>query len=83
MPCCSQHVRTIDTGRLTGEADDMSNERMQQISNELCDLNAELVSLQTRALCRVEEIENDFDGVVLQDDVKTMFLTMQRLITRV
>lgn len=61
----------------------MSTERMQQISNELLDLNAELVSLQTRALHRVEEIENDFDGVVLQDDVKTLFLTMQRLITRV
>jgi len=59
----------------------MSNERMQQISNELSDLNAELVSLQTRALHRVEE--NDFNGVVLHDDVKTMFLTMQRLITRV
>ena len=56
---------------------------MQQISNELRDLTAELVSLQTRALHRVEEIENDFDGVVLQDDVKTMFLTLQRLITRV
>jgi len=65
------------------EADDMSTERMQQIGNELRDLNAELVSLQTRALCRVEEIENDFNGVVLQDDVKNMFLTMQRLITRV
>jgi hypothetical protein len=56
---------------------------MNQISNELHDLSAELVSLQTRALHRVEEIENDFNGVVLQDDVKTMFLTMQRLITRV
>jgi hypothetical protein len=66
-----------------GEADCMSTERMQQISNELSDLNTELVSLQTRALHRVEEIENDFSGVVLQDDVKTMFLTMQRLITRV
>jgi hypothetical protein len=54
---------------------------MQQISSELLDLNAELVSLQTRALHRVEEIENDFNGVVLQDDVKAMFLTMQRLIT--
>jgi len=56
---------------------------MQQISSELLDLNAELVSLQTRALHRVEEIENDFNGVVLQDDVKAMFLTMQRLITGV
>ena len=54
---------------------------MQQISSELLDLNAELASLQTRALHRVEEIENDFNGVVLQDDVKAMFLTMQRLIT--
>jgi len=56
---------------------------MKQISNELRDLNAELVSLQTRALHRLEEIENDFDGVTLQDDVKNVFLTMQRLITRV
>ena len=56
---------------------------MQQISSELHDLNAELVSLQARALQRVEEIENDFDGVVLQDDINAMFLTMQRLITRV
>jgi len=61
----------------------MSTERMQQISSELHDLNAELVSLQARALQRVEEIENDFDGVVLQDDINAMFLTMQRLITRV
>jgi hypothetical protein len=66
-----------------GEADYMSTDRMQQIGNELRDLNAELVSLQTRAMHRVEEIENDFNGVVLPDDVKTMFLTMQRLITRV
>jgi hypothetical protein len=79
----SQHVRTIDTEPASSEADSMSTERMQQISNELRDLTAELESLQTRALHRVEEIENDFDGVVLQDDVKTMFLTMQRLITRV
>ena len=56
---------------------------MQQISSELHDLNTELVSLQARALQRVEEIENDFNGVVLQDDVQMMFLTMQRLITRV
>lgn len=61
----------------------MSTERMQQINSELGDLCAELVSLQARALHRVEEIENDFNGVVLQDDVKVMFLTMQRLITRV
>jgi hypothetical protein len=56
---------------------------MNQINGELRDLCAELESLQARALHRVEELENDFDGVVLQDDVKTMFLTMQRLITRV
>ena len=61
----------------------MSNERMNQINSELRDLCAELVSLQARALHRVEEIENDFNGVVLQDDVQTMFLMMQRLITRV
>lgn len=65
------------------DAGNMSTERMQQISSELHDLNAELVSLQARALQRVEEIENDFDGVVLQDDINAMFLTMQRLITRV
>jgi len=56
---------------------------MNQISSELHDLCAELVSLQARALPRVEELENDFNGVVLQDDVKTNFLTMQRLITKV
>jgi hypothetical protein len=61
----------------------MSSERMNQINSELRDLCAELVSLQARALHRVEELENDFDGVVLQDDVKTNFRTMQRLITRV
>lgn len=61
----------------------MSTERMNQISSELRDLCAELQSLQARALRRVEEIENDFNGVVLQDDVKTMFRTMQRLITKV
>jgi hypothetical protein len=60
-----------------------NTERMNQISNDLHDLNAELVSLQARALHRVEELENDFNGVVLQDDVQTMFCTMQRLITRV
>jgi hypothetical protein len=82
-PAVPKHVRTIVTGPLTGEAESKSTERMQQIGNELRDLNTELVSLQTRALHRVEQIENEFDGVVLQDDVKTMFLTMQRLITRV
>ena len=61
----------------------MNTERMQQINSELRDLCAELVSLQERALHRVEEIENDFNGVELLDDVKTMFRTMQRLITRV
>ena len=57
--------------------------RMQQISSELHDLNAELVSLQARALQRVEELDNDFNEVVLPDDVKALFLTMQRLITKV
>ena len=61
----------------------MNTEHMNQLSSELRDLNAELVSLQARALHRVEEIENDFNGVVLQDDVKTMFRTMQRLLTKV
>jgi hypothetical protein len=57
--------------------------RMNQINNELRDLCAELASLQERALHRVEELENDFNGFVLSDDVKTNFLTMRRLITRV
>jgi hypothetical protein len=57
--------------------------RLQQINDELRDLNAELVSLQERALRRVEELDNDFNGVVLPDDVQTLFLTMQRLITKV
>ncbi len=61
----------------------MSAERMNQINNELRDLCTELESLQARALHRVEEVENDFNGVVLQDDVKQNFLTLQRLITRV
>ena len=61
----------------------MNTQRMNQISNELRDLNAELISLQARALHRVEELENEFNGVVLQDDVKTLFRTMQRLITKV
>jgi hypothetical protein len=68
---------------VTEGANDMSNERMNQINTELRDLCAELESLQARALHRVEELENDFNGVTLQDDVKTMFLTMQRLITKV
>jgi hypothetical protein len=58
---------------------------MNQISSELHDLCAELVSLQARALPSVEELENDFNGVVSPDDVKTNFLTLtvQRLITKV
>ena len=42
----------------------MGTERMNQIGSELHDLCAELVSLQARALPRVEELENDFNGVV-------------------
>ena len=61
----------------------MSTERMQQIGNELRDLCTELESLQERALHRVEAVENDFDGVVLPDDVRENFRTLQRLITRV
>jgi hypothetical protein len=61
----------------------MNTERMQQINNEMRDLCTELASLQERALHRVEEIENDFNGVVLSDDVKANFHTLQRLITRV
>jgi hypothetical protein len=48
-------------------ANDMSNERMNQIGGELRDLCAELESLQARALDRVEELENDYHGVVWQD----------------
>jgi len=61
----------------------MNTERMQQINSELRDLCAELESLQARALRRVEELENDFNGVVLPSEVKEMFLTMQRLLTKV
>jgi hypothetical protein len=61
----------------------MSAQRMNQIDSELRDLCAELDSLQARACRRVEEIENDFNGVVLPSEVKEMFRTMQRLITRV
>jgi hypothetical protein len=56
---------------------------MQQISSELRDLCTELVSLQERALHRVEAVENDFNGVVLPDDVKANFRTLRRFITRV
>jgi hypothetical protein len=61
----------------------MSTERLQQISSEMHDLNAELVSLQARALQRVEELENDFADEELPYEVKALFLTMQRLITKV
>lgn len=61
----------------------MSTERMQQLNSELRDLCTELDSLQEMAMHRVEEIENDFRGVALQDEVKKNFLTLQRLITRV
>ena len=58
-------------------------ERMNQINNEMRDLCTELDSLQARALHRVEEVENDFNGVVLQDEVKKNFLALRRLITKV
>ena len=57
--------------------------RMEQLNSEMRDLCSELDSLQERALHRVEAIENDFNGVVLQDDVEKNFRTLQRLITRV
>jgi hypothetical protein len=58
-------------------------ERMNQLSSELRDLCAELVSLQERARHRVEELENEFHGTPLPSAVKERFRTMQRLITRV
>jgi hypothetical protein len=58
-------------------------DRLNQLNSEMRDLCAELESLQARALRRVEELENDFHGTPLQDDTKTMFLTMQRLIIKV
>ncbi|MGA9508939.1 MAG: hypothetical protein WBV55_09990 [Candidatus Sulfotelmatobacter sp.] len=61
----------------------MSTERMQQLSSEMRGLNAELESLQARALNLVEELENDFDVAELPSEVQVMFLTMQRLITKV
>lgn len=57
--------------------------RMNQLNSEMRDLIAEVESLQERALSRVEEIENESNGVRLPDDVKANFLTMQRLITKV
>jgi hypothetical protein len=57
--------------------------RLKQINNELRDLCAELKSLQAQALRRVEELENDFHGTPLPAEVKEMFGTLQRLITRV
>jgi hypothetical protein len=56
---------------------------IEQINSELRDLCAELVSLQARALHRVEAVENDFNGVVLPDEATANFRTFQRLITRV
>jgi hypothetical protein len=56
------------------------NESTEQRDARLC---TELESLQARALHRVEELENDFHGTPLLDETKTMFLTMQRLITKV
>ena len=56
---------------------------IEQINSELRDLCSELTSLQERALHRVEAIENDFNGVVLPDEAKANFRTLQRLITRV
>jgi hypothetical protein len=56
---------------------------IEQINSELRDLCTELTSLQERALHRVEAIENDFNGVVLPEDAKLHFRTLQRLITRV
>ena len=55
----------------------------EQINGELRDLCAEVASLQARALHRVETIENDFNWITLPDDVKSNYLTLQRLITRV
>jgi hypothetical protein len=55
----------------------------EQINSELRDLCAEVASLQARALHRVETVENDFNWITLPDDVKSNYLTLQRLITRV
>ena len=57
--------------------------RMRQVNSEMRDLCTELESLQARALHRVEEVENDFRGLVLQDDLKQNFVILQRLITRI
>jgi hypothetical protein len=59
------------------------SERIEQLNSELRDLCTELESLQARALRRVECIENDFHGMALPSEVKEMFRTMQRLVTRV
>jgi hypothetical protein len=64
-------------------------DRWTQLHSELHDLCAELESLQKRALHRVEELENDFpeelkkDFPGIQGTTQEMFLTMQRLITKV
>ncbi len=57
--------------------------RMKQVNSEMRDLCTELESLQARALHRVEEVENDFRGLVLLDDLKKNFVILQRLITRI
>jgi hypothetical protein len=57
--------------------------RMRQVNSEMRDLCTELESLQARALHRVEEVENDFRGLVLQGDLKQNFVILQKLITRI
>lgn len=56
---------------------------IEQINSELRDLCVEVVSLQERALHRVEAIENDFEWLELPEDVKTNFFMLQRLLERV
>jgi hypothetical protein len=64
----------LDTAN-SSEETKLSAARLNQLNRELRDLCTELASLQERALHRVEEIENDFYGVVLSDQVKENFRT--------
>ena len=57
--------------------------RMKQLHTEMTDLCHEVDALQEKALHRVEEIENDFQRVVLPDEMKKNFKRLSSLITKV
>ena len=60
-----------------------SAERLKTITAELRVLDTELHRLSERARVLVEELENDFPDTRLPSEVKMIFFTMQRLLTKV